>query len=100
MQHPPAYVLVENVVGFESSPIRLQLHDALASIGLSMQVTANFVASHNTKVQVSCSCSVCAQVCRGSTIVMVSAGVFGNPVAAGDPIFPAALLCAGAAEAR
>lgn len=87
-------------MGFESSPIRLQLHDALASIGLSMQVTADSVASHNANEQVSCSCSVRPQVRGVSILVMVSAGVSGYPAAAGDPIFPAALLCAGAPEAR
>lgn len=38
MQHPPSYVLVENVVGFDQSPMRAQLRDVLASIGLCMQV--------------------------------------------------------------
>jgi len=45
VQHPPSYVLVENVVGFDKSPMRTQLHDTLALIGLSMQVTPHLSRS-------------------------------------------------------
>ncbi len=37
-QHPPQYVIVENVVGFEGSSMRKQLAAGLDSAGLDMQV--------------------------------------------------------------
>jgi hypothetical protein len=37
MQHPPEYILLENVVGFEGSRMRSKLAAALAAIGLDMQ---------------------------------------------------------------
>ena len=46
VQHPPSYVLVENVVGFDQSPMRAQLHDVLASIGLCMQVRPDESLKH------------------------------------------------------
>ena len=45
VQHPPSYVLVENVVGFDKSPMRTQLHDTLALVGLSMQVISHLSRS-------------------------------------------------------
>lgn len=37
-QHPPQYVVVENVVGFEGSSMRKQLAAGLDAAGLDMQV--------------------------------------------------------------
>ena len=38
-QHPPQYVIVENVVGFEGSSMRKHLTAGLDAAGLDMQVT-------------------------------------------------------------
>lgn len=41
MQHPPEYLIVENVVGFEGSAMRAQLAAGLNSANLDMQASLN-----------------------------------------------------------